>query len=293
MNRMRIATTVWLVSISVAAMCGQGSNEPTLRSWVSPRYPVLARNAGIQGNVKIEFALNESGETIKVRIVSGHPLLAKAALDAVNTWRFTAPSGGFEPDRKYEATVEFVFSGIASQLKDTVAEVSVESRPFLTVRVATPRQGETQAEKCPAAEVVAPPSHARQEDFVELSRSGCYGSCPVYTVRVYRDGRVEWHGVRFVKATGDRRGKADPALVSQVIEQFRTERYWSLCGLYSRSVTDSATVSLTANIGGEEKVVVDYAWSGPPWLRDLVRAVDDVANFHLWLTKRSGRRADQ
>jgi hypothetical protein len=216
-------------------------------------------------------------------------LLAKAALDAVNAWRFTPPTGGFEADKKYEATVEFVLSGTASLLKDTVAEVPVESRPFLTVRVMTPRQGETEAEKCPANEVVSPPSSTRREDFVELSRSGCYGSCPVYTVRVYRDGRVEWHGIRFVKAAGDRRGSVDPALASQIIEQFRSERFWSLCGLYSRSVTDSATVSLTANINREEKEVVDYAGSGPAWIGDLVHAVDDLANFHRWLRKRSKR----
>lgn len=289
MNRMRIGAAVSLGLICAAALHAQGANEPTLRSRVAPRYPVLARNAGIQGNVKIEFELNGPGETTAVRIVSGHPLLAKAALDAVNDWRFAPPTGGFEADKKYEATVEFVLSGTASLLKDTVAEVSVESRPFLTVRVVTPRQGAIEAEKCPAAEVVAPPSRAQQEDFAELSRSGCYGSCPVYTVRVFRDGRIEWHGIRYVKAAGDRRGKVDPALASRVIEQFRSERFWSLCGLYSRSVTDSETVSLTASIDGEEKEVVDYAWSGPTWLGDLVRAVDDLANFHRWLRKRSER----
>jgi len=34
----------------------------------------------------------------------------------------------------------------------------------------------------------------RPQDFVELFRSGCYGSCPIYTVRVSAKWRCVWEG---------------------------------------------------------------------------------------------------
>ena len=235
----------------------------------------------MQGVVKLEFALNQAGETVDLRVVSGHPLLAKAAVDAVRTWRFTLPDG-FQAGKPYQTMFEFEFFGATSQLRDNVAETTVESTSFHLVRVMTPIESDTQAEKCPAKQVVAPPAQKLPGDFVELSRSDCFGSCPAYTVRIYRHGEVDWHGTRFVKVRGSRRGQADLAAVDRVLEQFRSERFWSLCGYYSRHVTDSAVVTLAANMGGEEKIVSDYAGSGPAWLRELSRAVDDIANTHRW-----------
>lgn len=35
-----------------------------------------------------------------------------------------------------------------------------------------------------------------------FSRGMCYGTCPVYDVNVFEDGRVEWLGEHFVDVTG-------------------------------------------------------------------------------------------
>ncbi len=56
------------------------------------RYPLLARPARIFGAVKIHFRVDASGAVTDARIVSGHPLLAQAALANVRAWKF-APLG--------------------------------------------------------------------------------------------------------------------------------------------------------------------------------------------------------
>ncbi len=53
---------------------------------VNPEYPDAARNARIQGTVVLEVTVKKDGAVKNVRIVSGHPLLAPAALDAVKQW---------------------------------------------------------------------------------------------------------------------------------------------------------------------------------------------------------------
>lgn len=55
---------------------------------VEPKYPVLARQTHISGTVIIEAVLDESGNVVEMKVVSGHPLLLQAALDAVRQWKY-------------------------------------------------------------------------------------------------------------------------------------------------------------------------------------------------------------
>jgi len=55
---------------------------------VEPRYPALALQTHIAGTVIIEAVLDESGNVVEMKIVSGHPLLLQAALDAVRQWKY-------------------------------------------------------------------------------------------------------------------------------------------------------------------------------------------------------------
>jgi len=50
---------------------------------VAPIYPPLARQAGIQGTVVLEIVIDKSGGVQNVQKVSGHSLLAPAAIEAV------------------------------------------------------------------------------------------------------------------------------------------------------------------------------------------------------------------
>ena len=53
---------------------------------VLPVYPPLARQARISGTVRLEGVISRTGHVINLQVVSGHPLLATAALDAVRQW---------------------------------------------------------------------------------------------------------------------------------------------------------------------------------------------------------------
>jgi TonB family protein len=55
---------------------------------VSPVYPEAARRAGVQGAVVLNAVVNKQGILEEIQIVSGHPLLIKAALDCVHKWRY-------------------------------------------------------------------------------------------------------------------------------------------------------------------------------------------------------------
>ena len=53
-----------------------------------PVYPPLARAAKVSGSVTVEVTINEEGDVISARAISGHPLLRDSAIDAARKWRF-------------------------------------------------------------------------------------------------------------------------------------------------------------------------------------------------------------
>jgi protein TonB len=59
-----------------------------LLQMVQPVYPTLARQGRIQGNVQLKAIISPDGKIKTLRVVSGHPLLVDAALDAVRHWTY-------------------------------------------------------------------------------------------------------------------------------------------------------------------------------------------------------------
>lgn len=55
---------------------------------VQPPYPPIARAANVSGAVQAQITISEAGEVIEAVIVSGHPLLRDAALQAARQWVF-------------------------------------------------------------------------------------------------------------------------------------------------------------------------------------------------------------
>ena len=55
---------------------------------VVPVYPELMRRIRLQGDVSVEVIVSPDGRVESARAVSGHPMLASAAVDAARRWRF-------------------------------------------------------------------------------------------------------------------------------------------------------------------------------------------------------------
>jgi protein TonB len=55
---------------------------------VEPVYPPLARSARIQGAVVLAATISKAGVIEHLQVLSGHPMLVKAAFEAVEQWRY-------------------------------------------------------------------------------------------------------------------------------------------------------------------------------------------------------------
>lgn len=59
---------------------------------VEPLYPAIARQARISGTVELTGIIGTDGRIRELQVVTGHPLLVKAALDAVREWVYEPTS---------------------------------------------------------------------------------------------------------------------------------------------------------------------------------------------------------
>jgi protein TonB len=86
-----------------------GVMEGRKLSGAEPRYPTIAVTAHIQGTVFLAATISKTGTIENLRVVSGPPMLAPAAAEAVRTWRYRPYSLNGEPV-EVETTVQVIFN---------------------------------------------------------------------------------------------------------------------------------------------------------------------------------------
>ena len=91
---------------------GGNVQQANLIRQVKPPYPPLAKQARIQGTVVLEAVISKQGSVENLRVISGHPLLIQAALDAVKQWKYKPTLLNGEPvEVVTTVTVNFNLSG--------------------------------------------------------------------------------------------------------------------------------------------------------------------------------------
>jgi protein TonB len=75
----------------------------------APLYPALARQTRISGTVRLHAIIAKDGTVQQLEVLSGHPLLVQAALDAVRQWRYQPTLLNGEPV-EVDTTVDVIFS---------------------------------------------------------------------------------------------------------------------------------------------------------------------------------------
>jgi len=66
----------------------RGVTEGLLLRKVAPEYPLIARQGRIQGQVLLSAIISKTGDIENLILISGHPLLVPAAIEAVKQWHY-------------------------------------------------------------------------------------------------------------------------------------------------------------------------------------------------------------
>ena len=84
---MVLAIAAMLVPASLMAQDGR-----KVKREVKPDYPQLAREAHVNGIVRLQVVIAPSGHVKSASVVGGHPLLIASAMQAVKEWQYEPAS---------------------------------------------------------------------------------------------------------------------------------------------------------------------------------------------------------
>lgn len=74
--------------IESSAQDAQGDSNRKVVNRIEPAYPEVARSMGIRGSVRVEALVAPNGTVKSLEVKGGHPVLARAAADAVRKWKW-------------------------------------------------------------------------------------------------------------------------------------------------------------------------------------------------------------
>ena len=145
-------------------------------------------------------------------------------------------------------------------------------------------------ERLPKIHVTAPALRPDSKVAISLERSGCYGTCASYSVKVSTDG-ILFNGGGYVVAHGEHTDTVDTDAVRKLAKSFVAADFYSMDSRYTASVTDCPTYVLSIVIDGSSKEVMDYmgSWVGmPAVITTLEEEVDSLARTQRWIEGSEG-----
>jgi len=134
----------------------------------------------------------------------------------------------------------------------------------------------------------------RSTPVITLERTVCFGSCPIYKLAIFSDGRVDYQGIKFVKRIGRANARIGRARVEQLVAEFTNIDYFTLDDSYTpgtkgcpQVATDmpSAITSLTWQ-GKTKRINHYYGCTGGDVLETLTKLeakIDEAVKINKWI----------
>src|SRR5437773_2895614 len=91
---------------------------------------------------------------------------------------------------------------------------------------------------------------------ITLERTACFGPCPVYSVRITGDGRVEYTGKQIVRVVCSATAQISRATVRDLADKFIKMGYFELDNAYYSSSDDISSTITSIQLGSRTKSVV-------------------------------------
>lgn len=129
---------------------------------------------------------------------------------------------------------------------------------------------------------------AIRREFTDFYRSrqpspGSYGPCPVYSVKLGRDGSASWRGEAFTSRLGFYRGEIFEGDFENLAALIERLGFFDWGERYAEDLTDNPECVLEVVRRGMSKRVVQYATDEPPDFWTIATLIDGVASLIEWV----------
>jgi Domain of unknown function (DUF6438) len=139
-------------------------------------------------------------------------------------------------------------------------------------------------------------SGAAPARIVSLSRTVCFGMCPVYEVTLYEDGTLEYEGKEYVRVVGRKTttiNRATIAKVTQAIVASGIQKLGAHC-CDCQEMTDHPSAVIGFQSDGRWTTIVDDhgCTKTPPAVRELEETLDTLLGTERFIGTLEERQKD-
>lgn len=131
--------------------------------------------------------------------------------------------------------------------------------------------------------VLSAPTEADLEGLrVVLTRTGCLGLCPDYTLTIEQDGQVTFEGRYGTWVKGKATEKLNTPAMLEIVREVRKAGFFNLQDSYGVGWDDGRTYWLNVQLDGQSKTIKNYGQE-PARLDMLQRRIDQITNSDQWI----------
>ena len=117
--------------------------------------------------------------------------------------------------------------------------------------------------------------------FASIERTPCYGTCPTYSINIYKSGYVIYEGIRFVDRLGTYSSRISERKIQSIISKANEIGYFDMNEVYDSPVTDLPSTITYLSVNGQKKRIKDRV-RGPERLKEYEKFFDSVFEDMVW-----------
>jgi hypothetical protein len=114
-----------------------------------------------------------------------------------------------------------------------------------------------------------------QDLIIEMSKTPCFGQCPVYSIKIDRKGKGLYEGIENTEKKGMYMFSISGEALERLITSFLEIEFFQLEDEYYKPVSDLPTTYLSFRHNGAYKMIMDYA-GAPPQLKSLEQEIESL-----------------
>ncbi len=141
----------------------------------------------------------------------------------------------------------------------------------------TPKPSTTEQKPPPPKEEETPTLTSESVKLFELTKTPCFGMCPVFTYTIYSDGKTEYSGKRWVDKMGLHTKQLSKADFNAIKKAFAETKLAGYDDMYKNQIMDLPNWKISEFTDGNRKDVVGYQ-NMPEPVKELVKQMDALAD---------------
>ena len=110
--------------------------------------------------------------------------------------------------------------------------------------------------------------------IISLNKTACFGTCPVYKIKIYNNQSAIFEGVKFVEKEGSYNFKISKKEINTILNKAKKINFQKMEDEYTELITDLPTTYIMIN----NKQIKDY-YGAPKELKELAADLDHLTTI--------------